>query len=194
MHRRIFAVAASQMENKDQTWKSPEKRFRYIVFIGMPGSGKSTLSSALAHRLGWACLDTDRLMEAWYGLPLEALRKILGREQFLQAEEHTLLHLDVNRCVIATGGSAVYCPQAMQAIKRSGVVIYLQADYPTISCRVSRNPERGLIMNPGQTLHDLYLERKHLYETYADLIVDTASASVPECIKTLEHSLYVHWS
>jgi shikimate kinase len=182
------------MEITDQTWKSASNHFRFIVLIGMPGAGKSTLASALAHRLGWACLDTDRLMEAWYGLPLEALRTALGREQFLQAEEHTLLHLDVNRCIVATGGSAVYCSKAMQALKRSGVVVYLQADYPTISCRVSQNPERGLVMNPGQTLHDLYLERKRLYETYADLIVDTASASVPECIKTLEHCLYVHWS
>jgi shikimate kinase len=146
----------------------------------MPGSGKSTLASGLAERLGWAFLDTDHLMEAWYGLPLEA-------------EEETLVSLDVNRCVIATGGSAVYSSRAMQALKSSGVVIYLQADYATISRRISRHPERGLVMQPGQSLFDLYLERRELYERYADLVQSTASASIQNCIQTLERSVYDLW-
>ena len=166
---------------------------RRIILIGMPGAGKSTLGSALAKRLGWAYLDTDRLMESWYGLPLEALRRALGSEQFLQAEERTLLDLDVRRCVIATGGSAVYSSRAMRALKSSGVVIYLQADYSTISHRVSQQPERGLVMQPGQTLMDLYQERCRLYEKYADRILNTARGSIQDCIQTLESSFYAHW-
>ncbi|MDZ7762017.1 MAG: homoserine kinase [Desulfovermiculus sp.] len=165
-----------------------------LIFIGMPGAGKSTLASALARRIGWACLDTDHLMEAWYGLPLETLGQTLGREGFLLAEEKTLLSLDVNRCVIATGGSVVYSPRAMQALKRNGVIIYLQADYPTIAQRVDQHPERGLIMQSGQSLHDIYLERQTLYERYAELVVSTASASIQDCIQNLEASIYEFWS
>ncbi|MFP4428734.1 MAG: homoserine kinase [Desulfovermiculus sp.] len=165
-----------------------------LIFIGMPGSGKSTLASALARSLGWACLDTDHLMEAWYGLPLEDLRQTLGREQFLLAEEKTLLSIDVKRCIIATGGSAVYSSKAMQALKGSGLIIYLQADYPTIRQRIHQHPDRGLVMQPGQSLHDIYEERLTLYERYADLTLSTASASVQSCIQTLEKSLYDLWS
>lgn len=165
-----------------------------LIFIGMPGSGKSTLAQALARRLDWACLDTDHLMEAWYGLPLEDLRQALGREQFLLAEEKTLVSMDVMRCIIATGGSAVYSSKAMQALKSSGLTIYLQADYPTIRQRIRQHPDRGLVMQPGQSLYDIYKERLTLYERYADVTLSTASASVQSCIQTLEKSLYDLWS
>lgn len=177
-------------ETRNRAWHSVPEHSPCLIFIGMPGAGKSTLASALARRLGWAHLDTDHLMEAWYGLPLEALRQALGREQFLRAEEETLLSLEVYRCVVATGGSAVYSPYAMEALKRNGVIIYLQADFPTISQRVGRHPERGLVMRPGQSLHDIYQERRILYERYADLVLSTASASIQDCIQKLEASIY----
>lgn len=187
------AVHRCSSQDKSSPWRFGPEQPLCITFIGMPGSGKSTLASGLAERLGWAFLDTDHLMEAWYGLPLEALRNSLGLDQFLEAEEETLVSLDVNRCVIATGGSAVYSSRAMQALKSSGVVIYLQADYATISRRISRHPERGLVMQPGQSLFDLYLERRELYERYADLVQSTASASIQNCIQTLERSVYDLW-
>jgi len=180
-------------DTRPWAWSSAAGSGLCLIFIGMPGAGKSTLASALARRIGWAYLDTDHLMEAWFGLPLEALGKALGRERFMLAEEKTLLSLEVNRCVIATGGSAVYSHRAMQALKGNGVIIYLQADYPTISQRVERKPDRGLVMQTGQSLHDLYLERCTLYERYADLIVSTASGSVQDCIHNLEASLYELW-
>ncbi|MGM0759493.1 MAG: homoserine kinase [Thermodesulfobacteriota bacterium] len=186
-----FDCASKNAE--EGAWKTVSEQAMCLVFIGMPGSGKSTLASAMARTLGWACLDTDHLMEAWYGLPLEALGQALGLNHFLQAEERTLLSLDVKRCIIATGGSAVYSSQAMQALKRSGVIVYLQADYPTILQRVSRHPDRGLAMQPGQSLYDLYVERRNLYERYADLSLSTATASVQDCIHKLESTIYARW-
>ncbi len=179
---------------RNLVWHSVPEHRPCLIFIGMPGAGKSTLATALARRLGWAYLDTDHLMEAWYGLPLEALRRTLGREQFLLAEEKTLLSLEVCRCVVATGGSAVYSPQAMEALQRSGVIIYLQADFPTISQRVEQNPDRGLVMRSGQNLHDIYQERCILYERYADLVISTASASIQDCIHKLEALIYELWT
>ena len=166
---------------------------RCLSLIGMPGSGKSTLAAGLARRLGWAFLDTDHLMEAWYGLPLENLRTALGRERFLQVEEETVCSLDVRRCIIATGGSVIYSTRAVQALQTSGLIVYLQADYESIEQRVSLHPERGLVMGPGQTLYDLYLERTPLYERAADLVMATHKASIQACITTLEQTLHELW-
>ena len=186
--------APSSEEAKNWAWNSVAEHDPCLIFIGMPGAGKSTLASALARRMGWAYLDTDHLMQAWYGLPLESLRQALGRERFMLAEEETLLSLDVHRCVIATGGSAVYSPRAMQALKCNGVVLYLQADYSTIVQRIGRHPERGLVMQSGQSLRDIYLERRTLYERYADLVLSTASTSIQDCIQNLEALIYEFWS
>ena len=162
-------------------WETPpESRHPCITLIGMPGSGKSTLGTHVASNLAWAFVDTDHIMEAWYGLILEEIRNRLGREKFLQAEEQAILSLNVSRSVIATGGSVIYSPSAMQALKNRGVVVYLQADYQVIQDRVALNPERGLVLGANQTLLELFQERTPKYESYADLKVRTDRFSLQE--------------
>ena len=178
-----------QSENKDGR-RPMSASASCLSLIGMPGSGKSTLAAALADKTGWAYVDTDHLLEAWFGLPLEDLRQSLDRQDFLQAEERTLLTLDLGRCIIATGGSVIYCLQGMRALQRIGVIVSLQAEYACIEERVMQNPERGLVMKKGQTLGELYAERQALYEHYADLTLRTDTCSLQDCVQTLETMLY----
>jgi predicted kinase len=44
----------------------PEKWTTWVVFAGLPGTGKSTLARALASRLGAAILDKDRVRGALF--------------------------------------------------------------------------------------------------------------------------------
>ena len=53
-----------------------------LSLIGMAGAGKSTLGRIVAERLGWAHIDTDRLLEAYYGMPLQTLLDGLGLADF----------------------------------------------------------------------------------------------------------------
>lgn len=163
-----------------------------ISLIGMPGSGKSTLGNLVADKLSWAFVDTDHIMEAWYGLILEDIRDRLGRSSFLQAEEQAILSLNVNRSVIATGGSVIYSPLAMQALQNRGVLVYLQADYEVIEDRVALNPERGLILGNNQSLLDLYQERTPKYEAYADLRVRTDRSSLQESASRISEWFHTH--
>jgi shikimate kinase len=149
----------------------------------MPGSGKSTLANELARCLGWPWLDTDHLLEAWFGVGLEALKERLGRERFLRCEEEIVLDLWVTRSIVATGGSVVYSDVAMRKLQNIGPVVYLQADPEVISSRVAQNPDRGVIMQPGQDLSQIHAERKPLYEAYADLSLDTSQDGPRDCAR-----------
>ena len=84
-----------------------------VVLIGMAGAGKSTVGMALAQTLGWAFMDSDYLMEALYADRLQSVTDALSKEAFLDLEAVVLGSIRVQRTVIATGGSAVYRPQAM---------------------------------------------------------------------------------
>ena len=50
-----------------------------------------------------------------------------------------------------------------------GPVVFLDVPFALIEERVSRNPERGIAMNPGEKLEDIFNERLALYTRYADL-------------------------
>ncbi|HWR03557.1 MAG TPA: shikimate kinase, partial [Humidesulfovibrio sp.] len=72
-----------------------------VSLIGMAGAGKSTLGRLLAEKIGWAHLDTDRLIESFYGLPLQDVVDGLGLAKFLEAENRLVATLSVRRTVIS---------------------------------------------------------------------------------------------
>ncbi|MCF8104638.1 MAG: shikimate kinase [Desulfohalobiaceae bacterium] len=156
-----------------------------LCLIGMPGSGKTTLAGALSVRLGWAWIDTDQLMEAWFGVPLQKIRDRLGLSGFLKAEEETVLGLGIKRGIIATGGSVVLSQTAMHFLKKIGNIVYLQADPRVLEHRIGPKPDRGLIIQPGQTIHDLFQVRDPLYQRYADLKIRTDLDSLDRCLQTI---------
>ena len=161
-----------------------------IVLVGMPGSGKSTLAQELSRALGLACLDTDFLLESWFGAPLEDLKNALSRKEFLRAEERIVLDLWVHRCIIATGGSVIYSPPAIRKLQHIGHIIHLQADVESIIARVASNPDRGLILNPDQDLRSLFSERTPLYESCAHFQVNTSRHSLQQCCQQIRDWIY----
>lgn len=144
-----------------------------VTLIGMAGAGKSTVGKILAERLGWAYVDTDHIIEAWWGRGLQAISEALGRDRFVAAEEEIVAGLKLNRCIISTGGSVIYGPRAVARLKSFGPLIHLDPGPGEIRRRVELKPDRGLAIGPGQTLEDLYEERRELYEAAADFYVDT---------------------
>lgn len=141
--------------------------------MGMPGSGKSTLGRIISRINGWAWVDTDYLLESWWGMPLQAIRDQLGLKGFLKAEEEIVCSMKFYRVIISTGGSVVYSPPAMDRLAVLGRIIYLRANLETIKYRVMDTSTRGLAMNNNQTLDDVFSQRSPLYEKYADLVIDT---------------------
>ena len=89
----------------------------------------------------------------------------------------------VQRTVIATGGSAVYRPQAMAHLASLGPVVFLDVPLETIEERIARNPDRGLAIAPGQTLADIFYEREALYSHYATLRCDARQKTPQQCAR-----------
>lgn len=143
-----------------------------LVLIGMPGAGKSTIGVLLAKRLGFDFLDTDLAIQTQEGRTLQDIIDTDGPAALRAIEERVLSNLEPTRCVIATGGSAVYSDPAMSRLKRGGLVINLFCPLTVIEQRVSNQDTRGLVRKPGQTLTDLYRERVPLYARYADITID----------------------
>ena len=100
-----------------------------VVLIGMPGVGKSTVGVILAKVLGYEFVDSDLLIQK---AEKRLLREIIAQEGqagFLKIENRVNASIDMEKTVIATGGSVVYCTEAMEHLKKIGTVVYLKLDY-----------------------------------------------------------------
>ena len=89
-----------------------------IVLIGMPGSGKSTVGVILAKVLGYTFVDSDLLIQKEEKRLLKDIIAKEGQEGFLKIENRVNKSIDTENSVIATGGSVVYCQEAMEHLKK----------------------------------------------------------------------------
>ena len=142
-----------------------------IILIGMPGSGKSTIGLLLAKAVCMNFLDSDLLIQRRERMPLQQIINRRGTEYFSDCEEKAILSIHQRGQIIATGGSAVLHPQAMEHLKTLGPVVYLDVTFPELKRRLWNLTTRGIVLAPGQTLEDLFNERKPYYEKYADITI-----------------------
>lgn len=142
-----------------------------IILIGMPGAGKSTVGVVLAKKLGYRFVDSDLVIQDTTGKLLHQLIDEYGLEGFRNIENDINAGLEYEHAIIATGGSAIYGKEAMKHLADMGTIVYLQLSCEEIAERLGDLHERGVAMEPDQTLQELYEERVPLYEKYAHITI-----------------------
>ena len=158
-----------------------------IVLIGMPGVGKSTVGVILAKVLGYQFIDADLVIQKRENRLLHEIISEEGLDGFLKAEENANVYIAQNeeKSIVATGGSVVYCEKAMQELKKTGRVIYLELEYDQLKKRLGNLKGRGVVLKDGQDLRGLYEERIPLYEKYADLTVNEKNLDVEQTLQKI---------
>ncbi|MEC7928841.1 MAG: shikimate kinase [Pseudomonadota bacterium] len=154
-----------------------------ISLIGMAGAGKTSVGKALSLELGYEFLDTDKIIEISYGKSKDIIDSE-GKDRFRAIEEEVLLSTKFKNTLLATGGSAVFSPLAMEHIRDYSDIIYLEVSFENISERVLDFEERGFIKESHQSIKEAYEERLVLYEKYADYSL-TNNDSVEACVQKI---------
>lgn len=141
----------------------------FAVFVGLPGSGKSTMARGLAQRENLSHVDSDDLIVAEAGMSIPGIFDAYGEQGFREIEARviasTLSNFDG---VLSLGGGAVTTASVRRAL-RGHRVILITADEEVLLERVTRHPSKRplLAKDPEGTLARLREEREPLYRQVA---------------------------
>lgn len=138
-----------------------------ITFIGMPGSGKSSISRRLAGIMGREFIDIDRLAEKEMGTSIADVinDENLGEEYFRKIETSVL----ARECkeagkVIATGGGSIIRRVNRNCIRENSIVIYMKRPLKLITTK-----NRPISIREG--VLNIYKKRAKMYENTADILI-----------------------
>lgn len=141
---------------------------RNIVLIGMPSSGKTTIGKALAARTGKRFVDTDEMIVGTTGKNIPEIFAQEGEKAFREIEKKVICDIaKYDGTVIATGGGAILDEKNVLALKRNGVIVYLDRKIDNLIATDSRPLSSNV-----DDLKKLYEKRKPLYEKYAEITID----------------------
>lgn len=166
-----------------------------IILVGMMGAGKTTIGRQLAHALGRRFLDLDHEMEARCGVRIALIFDIEGEAGFRKRETALLDECSrLQGMVLATGGGAVLAPENREILKSRGVVVYLRAGVDELYRRVARDRNRPMLKasDPRQRIAELIAQREPLYESVADITLDTGNMPVSQVVHNLLPRLLDH--
>ena len=148
-----------------------------LYLVGFMGTGKSTVGRAVAHKLGFAMVDSDHEIER---LQRKTIPEIFAQdgEPAFRAMERAFIEggHPAERTVVSCGGGLVVQPGMLELLKSKGVVVCLHASVETILARTSRQQHRPLLVteNPEERIRTLFAQREPIYRRSGTVILTDA--------------------
>jgi shikimate kinase len=146
----------------------------WVVLVGPPGAGKTTVGRLLAAASGRSFRDTDADVEAAASMTVADIFVEHGEARFRELERAAVAGaLDEHDGVLALGGGAVLDPRTRELL-RGHTVVFLDVSVAVAAARVGLNQSRPLLLgNPRAQLTQLLAERRPLYADVATVTIDT---------------------
>lgn len=159
-----------------------------IFLIGLPGSGKSTIGVALAHRLSMDFVDLDHEIESREGRRVPDIFSAQGEDYFRGVEAGLLREWagSERSFVMSTGGGTPCFFGGMDLINQNGISIFLDEDIDVIAARLADSKHRPLLAsdNAGDMRSKLEKLRGSRLATYEKAAIRITAPSVA---KVLQH-------
>ena len=146
-----------------------------LIFLGMMGSGKSSIGSLVAKKLKLDFIDIDKEIENELRISIKKIFEIKGEEYFRKFEEKTTLKkLKLNSVVISLGGGAFINTNIRKEVLKNHLSFWLNWTNEILLNRIKNSKKRPLAFNSTDNeLIDLIKKRsnnysKALYEIKCD--------------------------
>ena len=151
-----------------------------LYLIGMMGSGKTTIGSLIATKLGYGFLDTDAVIAQVTKQSINQLFAEVGEAEFRQIETKVLAQVCAyTNLAIATGGGIV-TQQKNWSYLHYGLIVWLDVPVEVLCDRLKGDTNRPLLQTTDllDKLQNIFQQRQKLYKQ-ADLHIYVSAEETP---------------
>jgi len=157
-----------------------------LVFLGMMGSGKSSIGFLVSKKLNLKFIDIDNLIEDEIGIKISDIFKQKGEDFFRNLEEKiTLKVLKQNNYVISLGGGAFINDKIRKEVLVNHFSFWLNWDSDILLKRIKNSQKRPLIINSTyQEINNLMKKRSKIYSK-AKFKINCSKLTKTEIVKKI---------
>ena len=136
-----------------------------LVFLGMMGSGKSSIGSLVAKKLKLDFIDIDKEIEIELGTSIKKIFETKGEDYFRKFEEKTTLkRLKLNSVVISLGGGAFTNKNIRKEVLKNHLSFWLNWKDEILLSRIKNSKKRPLVFNTtDDEIISLIKKRSNIY-------------------------------
>ena len=136
-----------------------------LVFLGMMGSGKSSIGLMVAKKLKLNFIDIDNEIEKELGKKITAIFEENGEDFFRKIEEKiTLKKLKLNSSVISLGGGAFTNRNIRKEVLKNHLSFWLNLNNNILLDRIKNSNKRPLAINLSDNeINNLIEKRSNIY-------------------------------
>ena len=168
----------------------PQARHLNLVLIGYRATGKTSVGARLAEALHCPFVDLDQVLVREAGRSVADIVAQGGWAEFRRLEKELVArYRNAQGQVLATGGGVVLDPDNVAALRENGILIWLTAAPAAIQARLAQDQPQDA-NRPSLTGEDtirevaaVLEERAPLYQTAAQIIVDTTHDSIAQVVE-----------
>ena len=157
-----------------------------LVFLGMMGSGKSSIGALVSKKLNIKFIDIDQEIEKKLGMTILEIFQNNGEKYFRKIEEIiTLKQLKKNNTVISLGGGAFLNNKIKKEILENHLSFWLNWEINTLIKRIKNNQKRPLAHNLSEKKLKELIKKRSIIYSEAMYKINCENLSKNEIVKSI---------
>tara|TARA_B100001121_G_C18292677_1_gene436043 strand:- start:33 stop:545 length:513 start_codon:yes stop_codon:yes gene_type:complete len=157
-----------------------------LVFLGMMGSGKSSIGSMVSKKLNIKFIDVDNEIEKKVGLKIFKIFEKKGEKYFRHIEEIESLRILKNKkSVISLGGGAFLNNKIKKEVLNNHFSFWLNWDTKTLVDRIKDSKKRPIAIKSSRNEIEELIKKRSIIYSKAMYKIDCEELSKNEIVKKI---------
>tara|TARA_B100000035_G_C20737994_1_gene438462 strand:+ start:44 stop:556 length:513 start_codon:yes stop_codon:yes gene_type:complete len=164
-----------------------------LVFLGMMGSGKSSIGLLISKKLNLNFVDIDDEIEKEIGMKISKIFENKGEKYFREIEESlTLKFLKEKKTVISLGGGAFLNNKIKKEVIENHISFWLDWNIKTLVNRIKDSRKRPIAHKSSKVEIEELIRKRSVIYSKAMYKIDCENLTKNEIIKKIIKIYYAH--